>query len=281
MVCKIEATYPSQYETDVLLKDGSTLKLRPIRKDDTERWLAFMTKLGPHTKYLRFHHHVTKPFSLDDAMRFCSVDYQNTFAFVGEVLREQREEIVAVGRYYRLPKRDHAEIALAIEDTYQGKGIGTQLMQWLVKVARDNGITAFEADVLAEKDQIMAVLRNYGFHITSELEAGVYHVIFPIAPTKRIVKKEAERERISTAASVRSILYPRSVALIGASRKPDSLGHLLLQCMLKSGFSGVVYPVNPTADSVMSVKAYPSVLDIPGNVDLAVIAVPAQIVSAA
>ena len=279
MVCKIEAAYPSQYETEVLLKDGSTLKLRPIRKDDTERWLAFISKLGPHTQYLRFHHHVTRAFTLDDAIRFCSVDYQNTFAFVAEVLREQREEIVAVGRYYRLPKKDHADIALAIEDSYQGKGIAPHLMQWLVKVARDNGITTFEADVLRENDQIMAVFRNYGFHITSELDAGVYHVIFPIARTKRIVKKEEERERISTVASVRSILYPRSVALIGASRKPDSIGHLLLQCMLKSGFSGVVYPVNPTTESVMSVKAYPSVLDIPGNIDLAVIAVPAHLVS--
>jgi len=278
MVCKIETTYPAQYETEVILKDGSNLKLRPIRKDDTERWLAFISKLGPHTKYLRFHH-VTKAFTQDDAIHFCNVDYQNTFAFVAEVLREQREEIVAIGRYYRLPKKDHAEIALAIEDTYQGKGIGTHLMQGLVKVARDNGITVFEADVLRENDQMMDVFRNYGFHITSELDTGVYHAIFPIVPTKRIVKKEEERERISSVASVRSILYPRSVAIIGASRKPASIGHLLLECILKSGFSGVVYPVNPTTESVMSIKAYPSVIDIQGSVDLAVIAVPAHLVS--
>lgn len=278
MACEIEAAYPSQYETEVLLKDGSTIRLRPIKKDDTGRWLAFVSRLGRHTKYLRFHH-VTREFVLEDAIRFCSVDYKNTFAFIAEVLREQREDIVAVGRYYRLPKKDSAEVALAIEDSYQGKGIGTHLMEWLVNVARDNGITTFEADVLGENEQMMAVLRSYGFHVTGELEAGVYHVTFPIARTKRIIKKEEERERISTVASVRSILYPHSVALIGASRKPGSVGQILFQCMLQNDFSGVVYPVNPSAEAVMSVKAYPSVLDVPGDVDLAVIAVPAQLVT--
>src|SRR5512137_3198206 len=133
MVCNIETVYPAQYETDVLLKDGSIIKLRPIKKDDTDRWLSFISKLGPHTKYLRFHHYVTKAFTLDDAIHFCSVDYHNTFAFVAEVLRNQKQEIVAIGRYYRLPKAEHAEVAFAIEDTYQGKGIGSHLIEWLVK----------------------------------------------------------------------------------------------------------------------------------------------------
>jgi hypothetical protein len=81
------AVYPSLYETMVLLKDGSSILLRPTRKDDTERWLAFIGRLSPNNKYLPFQH-TAKEMNLDDAVRFCTIDYHNTFAFVANVLRE-------------------------------------------------------------------------------------------------------------------------------------------------------------------------------------------------
>ncbi|MDO8635460.1 MAG: GNAT family N-acetyltransferase, partial [Dehalococcoidia bacterium] len=276
MAGETPVTYPSQYETEVLLKDGSKIRLRPIRKDDAKRWLGFMSRLGASARYLRFRH-IPEQVSLEDAVRFCTVDYTNSFAFVAEVLRDQRSDIVAVGRYYRLPGRSSAEITMAIEDTFQRKGIGTQLVEWLANVARENDITTFEADILIENKQMMSLLMSYGFHVTSELEAGVSHVSFSIVRTRRTVRKEEERERISTVASIRSILFPHSVAVIGASRKPGSIGHLLMRCIMQSGFSGVVYPVNPNTAAVMSVKAYSSVLDIPDGVDMALIAVPAPL----
>ncbi len=268
--------YPSHYETEVLLKDGSRIILRPIRSEDIEGWLEFVSRLSRRTKYLRFHS--LPKLGRDDAIRFCTVDYNNTFAFVAEVRGDQRKDIVAIGRYYRLPKKHSAEVAFAIEDAYQGKGIGTKLMEWLANVARENNITSFEADVLGENREMMGVFRAYGFHVESELLGGVYHITFPIAKTKRVVKKEEERERIATVTSVRSLLYPRSVAVIGASTKPGTVGQLPFQCLMENKFSGVVYPVNPNAESVLSVKAYPSVLDVPGSVDLALIIVPAQFV---
>ena len=275
---KTNDAYPSQYESEVLLRDGSSIILRPIRRDDTERWLAFVSRLSPRTKYLRFHY-LPKQMSQEDACRFCTVDYENAFAFVAEVRGERGEEIVAIGRYYRLHNKHAAEVAFAIQDSYQGRGLGTKLMERLVAVARDNAISTFEAFVLAENKHMMAVFRGYGFHIKSELAEGVYNIVIPIAPTRRTLKKEEERERISTVASLRPILYPRSVAVVGASRKPGSIGQLIFQCLVENGFSGVAYPVNPNADAVMSVKAYPSVLDVPGEVDLAVIVVPAPLVA--
>jgi succinyl-CoA synthetase alpha subunit/RimJ/RimL family protein N-acetyltransferase len=268
--------YPSQYETEVLLKDGSRIILRPIRSEDIEGWLEFVSRLSRRTKYLRFHS--LPKLGRDDAIRFCTVDYNNTFAFVAEVRGDQRKDIVAIGRYYRLPKKHSAEVAFAIEDAYQGKGIGTKLVEWLANVARENNITSFEADVLGENREMMGVFRAYGFHVESELLGGVYHITFPIARTKRVVKKEEERERIATVASIRYLLYPRSVAVIGASTKPGTVGQLPFQCLMENKFSGVAYPVNPNAESVLSVKAYPSVLDVPGSVDLALIIVPAQFV---
>ena len=193
MVAEINTAYPSHHESEVLLRDGSRILLRPIRTDDAERWIAFFSRLSTRTKYLRFQH-IPKEMGLEDATRFCTVDYTNTFALVAEVTKQQHKEIVAIGRYYRLPRANSAEVDFVIEDSYQGKGIGTKLMEHLSYVALDNSITTFEGDVLAENEQMINVLKAYGFHITSELEAGVYHFTCPITRTGRIIKKGEERE---------------------------------------------------------------------------------------
>ncbi|MDY6844312.1 MAG: bifunctional GNAT family N-acetyltransferase/acetate--CoA ligase family protein [Thermodesulfobacteriota bacterium] len=277
MTEEMNSTYPTQYETEVLLKDGSKIMIRPIKRDDAENYLDFVSRLSPRSRYFRFHS--LQESKREDAIRFCTVDYTHTFAFVAEVLRNHHQEIVAIGHYYRLPKKQSAEVAFTIEDNYHRKGIGTKLMELLTGVARDHGITAFEADVLSENKEMMTVFRDYGFHITSKLHDGVYHVSFPIARTKKIIRKEEERERISTIASLRYLLYPKSIAVIGASRKPGTIGQIIFQCIIQNRFSGVVYPVNPNADTVMAVKAYHSVLDIPEDIDLAVIVVPAPMVA--
>jgi len=271
-------TYPSQHETQVLLKDGSTILLRPIRVDDARSWLGFVSRLSLENKYLRFLH-TSKEMNLDDAIRFCTVDYHDRFAFIAEALREPNRDIVGAGQYYRLPGHHSAEVALAIEGSYQGRGLGTSILEQLTEVARENGVDIFEADVLSENEQMMNVFKNYGFHITSELQMGVYRVTFPIAKTPVVLQKEAERERASALASLRWLLKPQSVAVIGASRHSDTIGYLLLQCLIQSGFVGKIYPVNPNTDFLMSLKTYPSVIDIPSDVDMAVIAVPAKTVA--
>jgi predicted CoA-binding protein len=152
-------------------------------------------------------------------------------------------------------------------------------MEWLANVAWEKGICVFKAEVLAENRQMMEVFKEYGFNFTSKLGAGVEEVSIPIARTGRVLRKEEERERISTLNALRYIMSPRSVAVVGASRNKGTLGQLVFQAILQSGFSGVVYPVNPNADSVMSVKAYPSILTVPGNIDLAISIVRAELVA--
>jgi acetyl coenzyme A synthetase (ADP forming)-like protein len=272
-----ESVYPAQYETEVLLKDGSRVSLKPIKVDDVERWLGFISRLSQRAKYLRFHS--VPKLGREDAIRYCTVDYDNAFAFVAEVLRDRRRDIIAIGRYARLPNKTTAEVAFVIEDAFQGKGIGTKLVEWLANVARKNGITTFEAYVLAQNKEMMNVFMDYGFHVTSQLEEGIYRVTFPIARPKSVNKKEEERERNSTVASIHALLYPRSVAVVGASREPGTIGQLLFQSIMQNRFSGVVYPINPNAKAIMSVKTYPSVLEVPGDIDLALIAVPAPLVA--
>ncbi|MDD5509225.1 MAG: GNAT family N-acetyltransferase [Dehalococcoidales bacterium] len=268
--------YPQQYETEAVLKDGSSILLRPIKKDDVQLWLDFVGRLSPHTKYLHFQH--VPNLAAEDAVRACSVDYDNTFAIVAEVMESRRKKIVGIGRYYRLPDRHSAEVTFITEDAHQGKGIATRLLGLLVDIARDRGIDRFETDVLAEEGQL-AFFRNYGFHIVRSIQSDVHRISFSVAQTEQVIRKEEARESAATIASLRYILSPRSVAVIGASRDKDSIGNVLFRCILQSDFSGVIYPVNPNADAVVGVRTYPSVLDIPGNVEMAVIAVPASIVN--
>ena len=268
----------SQYHREEILKDGYRVLLRPIEKSDVPLWLAFISRLSTLTKYLRFHN-VPKEMTEEDAIRYCTVDYINSFAYVVEIGKGKDRKIIAIARYYRLPNKRSAEVAFAIEDAYQSIGLGTRLLEALVNVARENDISIFEASVLAENLQMMETFRDYGFHVSSDLEDGVYSVTFPIKQTRSVDMKEAHRDRTAIIASLQPIVNPKSVAIIGAARYPGTIGNLLIRCILQSGFSGIVYPVNPNTEAVLSVKSYPSVLDIPGKVDMAIIAVPAAIVN--
>jgi acetyl coenzyme A synthetase (ADP forming)-like protein len=266
-----------KYKTAVILRDGSTLLLRPIQREDEERLLALFYRLSQHTVYLRFHH-VLNRMSKEEVQRYTTIDYENTFALVATLGEDVAEKIIAVGRYARLPKGDAAEAALVVEDAYQGKGIGTHLLEQLAVIAREKGIRFFEADVLGENRNMVKILRDSGFKMATQLQYGVYRMVMDLAPTPLAEERTAEREKVATIASLRAFLKPRSIAVIGASQRQATIGNTLFHNLLRQEFKGVIYPVNPNAEVVASVKTYPSVLDIPGDVDLAVVIVPAEIV---
>ena len=267
--------YPTGYNVKVVLKDGSVIQFRPIKKDDAGEWLNFYHRLSSHSKYLRLHRS-PPDMSMEDAIRFCTVDYVNQFAFVAEAIEGHQKHIVAVGRYSRLPDSPKtAEIAFIILDSLQEKGIGTKFIEWLATVARKNDIDTFEAYVLPENTTMMLVFQGYGFHMKRVLEDNVYHISFPLTRTTEVVKAKDFRASQATLHSLQYILKPHSVAVIGASNRPGTIGQLVFQSMIQSGFNGVVYPINATNDAVMSVKAYRSVLSVPGDIDLAIVAVPA------
>ena len=159
-------------------------------------------------------------------------------------------------------------------DSYQEKGIGTKFIEWLATVARKNDIDTFEAFVLPENHEMMSVFQGYGFHMKQLLENNVYHITFPLTRTKEVVRAKDQRASQATLHSLEHILRPHSVAVIGASNRAGTIGQLVFQSMIQSGFNGVVYPINANNEAVMSVKAYRSVLSVPGDVDLAIVAVP-------
>lgn len=169
------------FKRSVVLRDGSSVCLRPIRPGDEDRMLALFRRFSPRTVYLRFHQ-VLKEMSRVDVRRFTTVDYDDSFALVATVTADGEERIIAVGRYARLPRSDTAEIAFVVEDPYQGRGLGTHLLHQLAVIARERGINVFEAEVLAENQHMLGVLKDSGYHMVQELESGVCRAILDIAP---------------------------------------------------------------------------------------------------
>src|SRR3990172_1638547 len=266
--------YPSQYEVDVLLKDGSTVHLRPVRTEDAGALRALFERMSPHSLYLRYHRPMAE-ISEEEVRRFTDVDYEDTFALAATLGEPPDERIIAVGLYSRI-ESDSAEVAFTVEDSHQGRGIATQLLDQLAVAAREHGIHTFEADVLGENRSMMDVFRDSGFPVESRIKYGTYHVAFPIEQTEEASERASEREAWAAAASVRALLEPKSVAVIGASRQRGTIGAEIFHNVLRHGYTGVVYPVNPKARAVGGVKAFASILDIPDAIDLAIIAVPAE-----
>lgn len=260
---------PVAWEWDALLADGSPVHVRPIGPDDADRLVAFHGRLSPQTVHYRWF--TAHPqLSEHEVERFTHVDHVDREALIA--LRG--DDIVAVARYERLPGSDDAEVAFVVADAFQGRGVGSLLLEDLAAVARTRGIARFVAETLPDNRRMLDVFRQAGFPTVRELEDGVVHVTFPIASDGDVQAVSDRREHSAEARSVARLLSPRSVAVIGASRRPGSVGHAVFTNLLHGGFQGPVYPVNPTASHVASVSAYPSIAAVPGLVDLAVIAVP-------
>ncbi len=264
---------PAHWESDVMLADGRTVHVRPFGANDDDRLAAFHAALSDDTTYRRFFRSTTT-LSVEGVERFTHVDHRAHVALVAEL----GDRFVGVARYDRALTTDFADVAFIVSDQHQGRGIGTVLLEHLAAAARERGITRFVADTPASNSQMLGVFRAAGFAEQTRIEDGVVHVELLIEPTDRAQAAAEAREHQAEAASIARVLTPTSVAVIGASRRPDTVGHQALRNLLAGGFVGPVYPVNPGAEQVASVKAYPSVLDVPGGVDLAVVAVPAPAV---
>jgi acetyl coenzyme A synthetase (ADP forming)-like protein len=264
---------PVHWESDVVLVDGGTVHVRPIRDDDGSALIAFHEGLSAETVYSRFFS--AKPrLSAAEVEHFTHVDHDARVAFVAEL----GDRIIGVARYDRTAREREAEVAFVVADEHQGRGIGTVLLEHLASAAREQGINRFVAETLPHNRQMLEVFQVAGFDEKARYADGVVHVELAIEPTEKARAAMEAREHRAEARSVARLLTPRSVAVIGASRKPATVGHQVLRNLLAGGFVGPVYPVNPGAPHVASVRAYPTVLDVPDAVDLAVVAVPAAAV---
>lgn len=264
--------YPGEWEQDAVLKDGGTIRIRPIVPQDAAALQRFVQNMSSESSYLRFFR-VKRELDTEELKLFTQIDYESDMAFVGIV----DGQLVGVGRYNSSPDDSStAEIAFTVADPFQGMGIGTLLVFRISAYARALGIERFRAFLLADNHAMMRVFRNAGFPLSREIDAGVYTVEIPTEESASVLEAEGKAEQISTAASLMPLFYPHSIAVIGASRNRSSIGGRLFNNLLNADFMGPLYPVNPKTSVIRSIPTFASVKDIPGPIDLAFVVVPAS-----
>lgn len=261
------------WEADVLLKDGRVAQLRPIRPDDSDGLVAFYSRVSDESKYLRFF--APYPTLSDrDVKRFTEVDQDRRVAFVVTM----HDQIIGVGRYDAV-EDDEAEVAFLVEDAHQGRGVAQLLLEHLSQAGRERGIARFTADVLPSNHRMMQVFREMGYQVAGRVEDGVQRLEFRIDPTESAIGVMRAREQRAEAASIDRIFAARSIAVVGASRRQDSIGQAMVRNLVLGDYQGSVYAVNSQAEAVSGLPAFKSVKDVPGEVDLAIVAVPAESVN--
>ncbi len=266
--------YPAHYESDILLRDGSTLRVRPIRAEDASALRELHRRLSPQSVYFRFFAPIPE-LTEERARELVRVDYHDSFALVGELAGR----IIAVARYYRDEKSpDRAEVSFVTEDALQGRGVATRMLERLAEIAREHDVTTFDAYVLGDNRKMMDVFVKSGFEVRRRMDGGVFYVTFSIAPTPAFEEKAALRAQAAATASMKVFFEPQSIAVVGVGRKRGSIGAEIFRNLQLTGFQGTLYPVNEKASIVGSMRAYRRVVDIPDEIDLAIIVVPAEAV---
>ena len=260
---------------DVILRDGSTLRLRSAEADDADIVLEFFRRLSPESRYLRFQG--AGGVELPTVQRFVGGDWDATGSLLAERTPDGGEpEVVALATFVRLRDPRRAEVAFAVADSLQGRGVGTRLLERLAVHAAVAGIDEFVAQVLPQNAAMLRVFHDAGFAEQRRLDGGVVEVRLEIAPTEEYRARIDERDHVAVAASLQPFFRPERIAVIGASARRGTIGGELFRNVLSADFKGAAYPVNVKSEAVGGVPGYASIEEIPVDVDLAIVCVPAS-----
>ncbi|MEU1513357.1 GNAT family N-acetyltransferase [Streptomyces sp. NPDC005811] len=265
-------SYPDDLERPGLVRTGRSTFVRPIRPEDSDRLVAFVGSLSRATLAYRSLGPVVR--ARDDVIRRgAHVDYLNELALVALA----GDEIAGLVRYVRdLGEPEHAEVTFTIRDDHQSEGFGRLLLEHIAAAARARGIRVLEADVLADNTRMINVFLGSGYRVEAGPPGQIIHFEIAVDPQAQAVARAERREHTAVRRSLRPLLEPRSVAVIGANRRPLTIGHEIVANLLRGGFDGRVFPVNPRAERIAGVRAYAGVRDLPEPPDLALVAVRAE-----
>jgi acyl-CoA synthetase (NDP forming)/RimJ/RimL family protein N-acetyltransferase len=253
---------------DVILRDGSALRLRSPQAEDEAAIKAFFDTLAPDSRYMRFHGvGRTDTVSRD----YAHADGDTRVALLARL----GDRVVAVAGYDRLNEPGVAEVAFAVADDMQGRGLATRLLEQLAEVAGERGVRRFDAEVMSDNRRMLGVFSSAGFDVRRETAFGEAHLELDIRPSERHDERMAQRHHRAAVASLRPVLAPESVAVVGASAREQSLGAELLRRIIGGGFAGVASAVSRGGGVVSSMRAVPATGDLADPPELAIVAVPA------
>jgi acyl-CoA synthetase (NDP forming)/GNAT superfamily N-acetyltransferase len=258
--------------SEIVLRDGSTVHVRPTGPGDEAVLYEFFERLSPEARWFRF---IGAGIDLRRTARRLVRDGVGLFALAGLPAR------VIAHACFMPEAPGRAEVAFAVDDEWQGQGIATILLAHLAQLAEARGVSVFTATLAAENHRMLTVLRDSGFPIEVHSEPGELLVEMPAQLGPEARARFEERDAIAAVAAVSHVLRPASIAVIGASRHRGSIGGTVVRNLVRERFAGELYPVNPHAKTIGGRTAYPSLEEVPGDIELAVVALAAEGVAGA
>ncbi|WP_101831080.1 GNAT family N-acetyltransferase, partial [Frankia canadensis] len=266
--------WTASWEGPALLNDGRSVRIREIRPDDADALLAFGGRLSRQTISYRLLGPVVR-IGREGLREFVEVDRDNQIALVTTL----GSDIVATARCVRsADDPSQGEVTFTVEDAFQGRGLGVILLDRIAEAARERGIETLTADVLPDNIRMLRTFDGSGFRHTTSFGPAVVHVDLGTDANTKTSARLDRREHTAIRHSLAPLFEPRTVAVVGASREPGTIGHEILRNLAEQGFTGGLYPVNPHAETIAGLPAHPSLRDVPGPVDLVLVAVPAPAV---
>jgi acyl-CoA synthetase (NDP forming)/ribosomal protein S18 acetylase RimI-like enzyme len=255
---------------DVLLADGSIAVVRSLEPGDREAVLALHEGVSEDTLRLRFFT-TSRVAGRRYVAHLFDATNQDSAALVavvrGRVAGLATAELLEPGR---------AEVAFLVSDADRGRGLGSLLLEHLAALGRAHGVTRFDADVLAENHGMLRVFRGAGFAISRRTEAGEVTVELRTDVSAAALDAADRRDWRAEARSLRPLLAPEGVAVVGVRRSESGVGRAVLDAIRSGGYAGRLSVVHPSADQIAGVAAYSSLAAVPGPVDLVVVVVPAD-----
>jgi acetyl coenzyme A synthetase (ADP forming)-like protein len=255
-------------ESDIALRDGSTVHVRPACPEDVERIESFLKELSDEARGFRF---FSAAADIGRMARWFTDTREGTSLLA---VTSDDGHVVGHGQYFP-DSAGGAEVAFAVANDWQGRGIATLLLAQLAEAAVAEGVHQFTAVVLTGNRKMIGAFRDSGFPVEVCTQPGELQVTFPTTLTEDGRRRFEERERTAAVAAVEHVLRPRSVAIVGASRRPGSIGAAVMANLVAGGFTGPIFPINPHASAIEGLPAYASLRDVPEAPELAVVGVPA------
>ena len=250
---------------DVLLRNGSTLRLQAPTPADYDDIKVFFDGLSQESRYMRFHGSGRTDIAARAAAEAGGVD---RFALIAR----HGGSVVAVAEFDGLREQRAAEVAFAVADDFQRRGAGTRMLEQLAEIAAERGITRFDAEVLSANRAMLGVFEGAGFGVRREGSFGEITVSLDITPTEAVRERIDERDHFAAVAALRPILAPSSIAVVGAAATAGNLGRAVLANIVADGFQGVVTPVNRAGGVVSSMRAACSLAELEVVPELVIIA---------